>query len=242
MIQYNKLTTSYNARLNFQHYMFPDSLKFAKEIIEEMDINYNITNGLLPEFIHCRTADPFISANIPFADLVDIINDRLEKLPTITGIKNEATINNLHYDAIIENMKSESFGDNDTEYGSPDMIRKNILYSLNAQTVAYIERYKHKHYSNIFYNYKYSGMFPLFTWVPYTSDLSPTGIEIYNMAEYFMWQPYGSIMNLPFKNLGEAYKNYGVSPWSKMLNEAIYKIITKAHTSIKDIPNNINEK
>jgi hypothetical protein len=232
MIQYNKLTTSYNARLNFQHYMFPDSLNFAKEIIDEMDINYNITNGLLPEFIHCRTADPFISANIPFADLVDIINDRLEKLPTITGIKNEATINDTHYDAIIENMKSESFGNNETEYGSPDMIRKNILYSLNGQDPLYVEKNMILHKKNIYYNYEYTGTFPLFSWIPlnHENTKSITNIKYcYPMSS--KWQPF-KIDPTVLRLLEMDYKNHGIQPYSKWLNETIFKVITDEYASV----------
>ena len=82
-------------------------------------------------------------------------------------------------------------------------------------------------------------MFPLFSWVPINiNDISPSGSNnIYNMADYVMWQPFGAAKNVPFRTLGDAYKNYNVSPWSKMLNEAIYKVITKAHSSVKNIPN-----
>jgi hypothetical protein len=233
--KYNNVDMLKNVNIPFKNIQFPNTLRYVRSVFNLKPFNFNITNSVLPRYIFIDIQDEVLRKHNPFSLRIREINEKLAKLPKITGIAKEATVIATYYDNILYKMKNISFGND-------DIIRMNILYSLNAQTAAYIERYKHKHYSNIFYNYKYSGMFPLFTWVPYTSDLSPTGIEIYNMAEYFMWQPYGSIMNLPFKNLGEAYKNYGVSPWSKMLNEAIYKVITKAHTSIIDIPNNLNEK
>ena len=237
MIQYNKLTTSYNSRLNFQHYMFPDSLNFAKEIIDEMDINYNITNGLLPEFIFCRTSDPFISANIPFSYLVGIINERLVKLPTITGIKNETTINYTHYDKIIQDMRDKSYGNNYTEYGSDDMIRKNILYSLNVQSPIYIERNMELHKKNIYYNYEYTGTFPLFSWIPFNHNNvnSETNLN-YTYPMTTKWQPlniestYGVLQQLEL-----SYKNHGISPFSTYLNETIYKVLTNEYTSVKSL-------
>jgi len=232
--KYNNIDMLKYVNIPYKNISFPNTLGYVRSIFNLFPFNFNITNSVLPRYIFIDIQDEVLRKHNPFSLRIREINEKLAKLPKITGIAKEPTVIAKYYDNILNQMKNESFGYDDT-------IRNNILYSLNAQTTAYIERYKHKHLYNIFYNYEYTGMFPLFTWVPYTSDLSPTGIEIYNMAEYFMWQPYGSIMNLPFKNLGEAYKNYGVSPWSKKLNEAIYKVITKVHTSIKEIPNNINE-
>ena len=237
MIQYNKLTTSYNARLNFQHYMFPDSLNFAKEIIDEMDINYNITNGLLPEFIFCRTSDPFISANIPFSYLVGIINDRLVKLPTITGIKNETTINYTHYDKIIQDMRDISYGNNETEYGGDDMIRKNILYSLNAQDPLYVEKNMILHKRNIYYNYEYTGTFPLFSWIPLNhKDVdSDTNLK-YCYPMTAKWQPFDIDAKFGvLRDLETSYKNFGIAPYSTYLNETIYKVLTDEYASVKSL-------
>ena len=237
IIQYNKINTSYYSRLHFEHYMFPDSLKYAKEIIDELNINYNITNGLLPKFIFCRTSDPFISANIPFSHLVNIINERLVKLPTITGIAKEATINDSHYDKIIQDMREFSYGNNETEYGSTDMIRKNILYSLNAQDPLYIQKISILHKQNLYYNNEYTGTFPLFTWIPLNHENigSDTNLK-YSYPMTTKWQPLG--IDAKYGVLGElesSYKNYGISPYSKYLNETIYKVLTDEYASVKSL-------
>ena len=232
MIQYNKLNTSYYTRLNFNHYMFPDSLNFAKEIIDEMDINYNITNGLLPKTVFCTSDDNTIAIESPFRDLIVIINDRLRKLPTITRIKNEATINNVHYDTIIKGMIDASFGNNETEYGGLDMIRKNILYSLNAQYPTYIEKFMILHKQNIYYNYEYSGTFPLFSWIPLNhKDIeSDTNLKYcYPMSS--KWQPFVIAPDV-LKLLELDYKNHGIQPYSTLLNETIYKVITDEYASV----------
>jgi len=235
MIQYNKLNTSYYTRLNFNHYMFPDSLKFAKEIIEELNINYNITNGLLPEFIFCRTSDPFISANIPFSDLVEIINDRLNKLPTITGIAKEATIHKDQYDKIIKDMSDFSYADNETEYGDTDMIRKNILYSLNVQSPTYIVKNIDTHKQNMYYNYEYTGTYPLFSWIPLNhKNLKSDTNQKYCYPMIAKWQPF-NIDQVTLKILELDYKNNGIAPFSKYLNETIYKVITDEYASVKSL-------
>ena len=239
IIQYNKINTSYYSRLHFEHYMFPDSLKYAKEIIDELNINYNITNGLLPKFIFCRTSDPFISANIPFSYLVNIINERLVKLPTITGIANEATINDTHYDKIIQDMRDISYGDNETEYGGTDMIRKNILYSLNAQDPLYIQKFSILHKQNLYYNYEYTGTFPLFSWIPLNHENigSDTNLK-YCYPMTTKWQPLGiDVKYGVLSELETSYKNYGISPYSKYLNETIYKVLTDEYASVKSLLN-----
>jgi hypothetical protein len=126
-------------------------------------------------------------------------------------------------------MEGQSFGSNDE-------IRRNILYSLNAQTPDYVDR-AYNYYQNIFFNQGYTGMFPIFTWVPCKIKGTGAANSIYNMVNHSLWQPYGSKKNAEFQKLGNAYKNHGVAPWSKMLNEAIYKVITKVHSSVLEIPN-----
>jgi hypothetical protein len=241
IIQYNKINTSYDSRLYFGHYMFPDSLKYAKEIIDELDINYNITNGLLPKTIFCasidRTLARIIAANRPFSELTDIINDKLDELPTINGIAKEATINDDHYDTIIENMKVLSFGNNETEYGSTDMIRKNILYSLNAQYPTYIERNMVQHKKNIYYNYEYTGTFPLFSWIPLNHENigSDTNLK-YCFPMSTKWQPFSiDAKQGVLRELELSYKNHGIEPFSTYLNETIYKVLTDEYASVKSL-------
>ena len=246
MIQYNKLNTSYYARLNFGHYMFPDSLKYAKELIDELNINYNITNGLLPKTIFCASIDRTIGTNKPFSELTGIINDKLGELPIITGIAKEATINDVHYDTIIENMRDLSFGNNETEYGDDDdMIRKNILYSLNAQSPTYIERNMVQHKQNIYYNYKYTGTFPLFSWIPLNHENidSDTNLK-YCFPMSTKWQPFSiDVKHGVLSELELSYKNHGIAPYSAYLNETIYKVLTDEYASVKSlrIANRIQE-
>jgi hypothetical protein len=233
MIQYNTLNTSYYTRLNFGHYMFPYSLEYAKEVIEEININYNITNGLLPKTIFCATTDRTIDTNKPFSYLTDMINMKLDELPTINGIAKEATIYNLHYDKIIKDMGEISYGNNETEYGGDDMIRKNILYSLNGQNSSYVERNMEQHKQNIYYNYEYTGTFPLFSWIPLNHENigSDTNLQYcYPMST--KWQPF-DIAPANIRLLELDYKNNGISPYSKYLNETIYKVITEEYASVK---------
>ena len=245
IIQYNKLNTSYYTRLNFGHYMFPDSLKYAKEIIDELNINYNITNALLPKTIFLATKDKIIGTKIPFLELSTIINDRLRKLPIITGIANEATINNVHYEAIIKDMRDISYGNNETEYGGDDMIRKNILYSLNAQSPTYIENNMEQHKQNIYYNYEYTGTFPLFSWIPLNHENidSDTNLK-YCFPMSTKWQPFSiDVKHGVLSELELSYKNHGIAPYSTYLNETIYKVLTDEYASVKSlrIANRIQE-
>jgi len=168
---------------------------------------------------------------MPFSELIEEINERLAKLPRIKGVAVEATEKLAYYNGVLNNMKAQSFGINDE-------IRRNIMYSLNAQTANYI--YKKHNYidEEFFYNYKYSGMFPIFTWVPLITDPKKM---IYNLIRVSWWQPFGYDKNKLFHALGDAYKNFRVPPYSKGLNEAIYKIITKAHSSVLSIPNTQDE-
>jgi len=235
IIIYNKINTSFYSRLHFNNYKFPNSLKFAKEIIDELNINYNITNGLLPKYIFSRSGDATIGAKKPFSELVDKINDRLGKLPTITGIANEATVHKDKYDKIIKDMRKNSYGDNKTEYGNDDMIRKNLLYSLNAQTPTYIQRNMNQHKQDIYYNYEYTGTYPLFSWIPlnHTNIDSPINQQYcYPMTN--KWQPFEIDPDV-LKLLELDYKNHGVAPYSTYLNETIYRVITDKYTSVKSL-------
>jgi len=239
IILYNKLNTSYYIRKDFNNYKFPDTLKYAKEVIDKLNINYNITNGLLPKTIFLWSLDNTIATNKPFSYLTDIINDRLGKLPTITGIAKEATIKNDHYEAIIKDMRDISYGNNETEYGGDDMIRKNILYSLNGQDPIYVQKFMVQHMQEIYYNYEYTGTFPLFSWIPlnHKNIGSDTNLK-YCYPMTTKWQPFG--IDVKYGVLGEletSYKNYGISPYSKYLNETIYKVLTDEYASVKSLVN-----
>ena len=235
MIQYNKLNTSYYTRLNFRHYIFPNSLEYAKDTFDMLSINYNITNGTLPKTIFLATKDKIIGTKIPFLELSTIINDRLRKLPIITGIAKEATIKNDYYEAIIKEMGDISYGNNETEYGDDDMIRKNILYSLNAQTPKYIENNMNRHKQDIYYNYEYTGTFPLFSWIPLNhKKLDSDTNQNYCYPMSTKWQPF-EIDPVVLNLLELDYKNHGIAPYSTYLNETIYKVITDEYTSVKSL-------
>jgi hypothetical protein len=237
MIQYNKQSTSHHIDKTFNNYKFPDTLKYAKEIIDELDINYNITNSLLPKTIFWVSTDNTINTNNPFSVLTDIINDRLGKLPTITGIAKEATIKNVHYESIIKEMRDVSYGNNETEYGGRDMIRKNILYSLNAQTPTYILRNMNQHKQDIYYNYEYTGIYPLFSWIPLNHENigSDTNLK-YCFPMSTKWQPFGIDEKQGIlSELELYYKNHGIAPFSLNLNETIYKVLTDEYSSVKSL-------
>jgi hypothetical protein len=232
---YNKYNVIKMPGVPFKNTAFPKTLEYAIKLFELKPFNYNITNSRLPRYVFIDTKEEILKRHNPFQELIEEINERLGKMPIIKKIAKEATVKSAYYEDVLTEMKKHSFGYNDT-------IRKNIMYSLNAQTAKYVS-YKYTYFNEIYYNQQYSGMFPLFSWVPVDiKDISPSGSDsIYNMADYVMWQPFGTLRNTPFRTLGDAYKNYGVSPWSKMLNEAIYKVITKAHSSVKNIPNTQDE-
>ena len=234
MIQYNKLNTSYYTRLNFKHYKFPNSLEYAKDTFDMLSINYNITNGTLPKTIFLATKDKIIGTKVPFLELSTIINDRLRKLPTITGIKNEATIKNAYYEAIIKGMQDLSYGNNETEYGGDDMIRKNILYSLNVQSPVYIQKNMELHKNDIYYNYEYTGTFPLFSWIPlnHKNIGSDTNLK-YTYPMTAKWQPFNiDTKDNVLRLLDINYKNNGVAPFSAYLNETICKVLTDEYASV----------
>jgi hypothetical protein len=234
-VTYNKYNVIKMPGVPFKNTAFPKTLEYAIKLFELKPFNYNITNSRLPRYVFIDTKEGILKRHNPFQELIEEINERLGKMPIIKKIAKEATVKSAYYEDVLTEMKKHSFGYNDT-------IRKNIMYSLNAQTAKYVS-HKYTYFNEIYYNQQYSGMFPLFSWVPVDiKDISPSGSNsIYNMADYVMWQPFGTLRNTQFRTLGDAYKNYGVSPWSKMLNEAIYKVITKTHTSVKNIPNTQDE-
>jgi hypothetical protein len=243
---FNQLTLMYN-KINddlryfsnsFNLESFPKTLEYAKKIIGYNHFKYNITNSVLPRYIHVRTTDTQIGIHQPFKDLVEKISARLATLPNITGIASEATVKKAEYDGVITKMKENSYADNGTGYGDTDMIRKNLLYSLNAQNPRYILKDMKKYPSNIYYNYGFTGTFPIFTWIPLNKDLAG---DKYNFPSIATWQPFGTAYTTQFMVLGEAYKNYGNSPWSKTLNETVFKVITGAFESVKSLqdPNEI---
>ena len=210
---------------------FPHTLKYATTHFKHIPFNYNITNSFLPQTIFVSATDEVLRTHAPFSELIGEINQRLMNMPRITGIAKEATDRDKFYEGVLKGMERQSFGTN-------DVIRRNIMYSLNAQTPDYVAR-AHNYYQHIFYNYGYTGMFPIFTWMP--STLDTYGCRC-TLSYIHMWQPFGYEKNKEFQALGNAYKNHGISPWSKMLNDAIYKVITKAHSSVLDIPNTQTEK
>jgi hypothetical protein len=234
-IQYNQQTTSQQINKSFNEYTFPGTLNYAKEIINELNINYNITNSLLPKTIFCVSTDATINTNNPFSELIKKINDRLSTLPTITRIAKEATIKKDYYEAIIKSMKSLSFGKNDIGYGGDNMIRKNILYSLNAQFPTYIIQNMDQHKKDIYYNYEYTGIFPLFTWIPLNhNDIGSSINQKYSYPHINMWQPFDFDPRV-LSELDLSYKNRGIAPFSLNLNVTIYKVLTDEYASVNSL-------
>ena len=223
---YNELDIYKYPSTPYTSLQFPHTLGYAMKQFSKIPFNYNITNSLLPRTIFVTATDQILQIHKPFSELMMEINERLMNMPRITGIAKEATLPLAFYEDKLKNMEQHSFGSN-------DVIRRNIMYSLNAQTPSYFRK-NPDYYKDIFYNYGYTGMFPLFTWIPSTLDKKES---FYTLASCFLWQPYGATSNMKFRTLGEAYKNYRVAPFSKMLNEAIYKVITKRNSSVLEIPN-----
>ena len=228
---YNELDIYKYPSTPYTSLQFPHTLGYAMKQFSKIPFNYNITNSLLPRTIFVTATDQILQIHKPFSELMMEINERLMNMPRITGIAKEATHSLAFYEDKLKNMEQHSFGSN-------DVIRRNIMYSLNAQTPSYVRK-NPDYYKGIFYNYGYTGMFPLFTWIPSTLDKKE---NLYTLSSCFLWQPYGATSNMKFRTLGDAYKNYGFAPWSKMLNEAIYKVITKTHSSVLDIPYLQNDK
>jgi hypothetical protein len=224
--QYNNLNIGKFVTTPFQSLQFPHTLGYAYKQFEYKPFNYNITNSGLPRTIFVTATDEVLNRHKPFSELIGEINERLARLPRITGVALEATEKLQYYRNILNDIEAQSFGINDD-------IRQNILYSLNAVTTKY-RYFKPEHLEkDFFYNYKYSGMFPIFTWVPLNQDPKKW---INNLINIMWWQPFGYVNNKLFKALGDAYKNFRVPPFSKGLNEAIYKIITDAHSSVLGLP------
>ena len=229
-LKYNMVNIRY-----FGHPAYPKSIEEAKAAFDSktgdrpyFPFNYNITNSSLPKYIFTND-DNMISTY--FKDIIDMVNVRLQTLPVINGIEKEYTQKNSYYESIIKGMKMASFGDNETEYGKKNMIRKNILYSLNAQSATYILKKYPAAYNDLYYNSEFSGTFPLFTWIPLNRHNHKS---IYNYPNFFQWQPLGLDIALQ-KDIERAYKNNGVPPWSKHLNDTIYKTITNIYSSVNTL-------
>ena len=199
--------------------------------------NYNITNSVLPKKISIDGLDGDKLRD--FNKIIEGINDMLGKLPTIVGIKTELTPRLDYYNNIIMQM-----GTSEINFGVNDTIRKNILYSLNAQFPGYYEIYDYK--NDIYYNYEYTGSFPIFTWIPITtatpSEVGDVAItDIYNFPLSSRWQPF-NLDDGQKSQIDKAYKNYNKRPFSKSLNETIYKVISGESTIIDEtMMNRINE-
>jgi hypothetical protein len=209
---------------------FPKSLETAKEAFKsdaatKYYFDYNITNCVLPQYI-------FINDNTAlhnyFTGIITLVNDRIKKFPVITGIATEYTMKKDYYNKVIENMRDNSYGNNETGYGGNDMIRKNILYSMNAYiTSALTNNIKQipTIYDENYYNYEFSGTFPLFTWIPIIpadADRNP----IYNYSNSDKWQPF-KLATSNVKLIEENYKDYNRGALSKGLNIVVSKAITE---------------
>jgi hypothetical protein len=192
-------------------------------------LDYNMTNGVLPKYIFCNNTD----MSKYFADLIDIINKRLQTLPTITKIKREKAPDVAKYNPneIIKNMELMSFGDSIPEYGGKDMIRKNILTSLNSQDPDYVKYNFDKFKEVAYYNQEYTGSYPIFTWIPINKNFSDN--VNFRVAPFF-WQPFEIDKN-KLRKIDAYYKNNGISPFSRWLNETIFKVITDEYTSVKSL-------
>ena len=233
--------TLYFNKVNFkilEKVAYPKSLELAKAAFDYVakqyhQFDYNITNSTLPKYVFTND-DSEISKY--FEDIIELVNNRLKTLPDIKGFVNETTLKKDFYDMVIAAMEKVSFGNNETDYGEKNMIRKNILYSLNAQIKEYMINHSPNSYDNLFYYSKFSGTFPLFTWIP-LNPLNPNKpLSIYNYANAVRWQPLNFSSDEVLK-IDRTYKNNGIPPWSKWLNETIYKVITDEYASVKSLIN-----
>ncbi len=218
---------------------FPESMDYARNTFDStkkpyIPFNYKITNSVLPKYIFTNDNK---EVSDKFTAIITLINDRLKILPVINGIANEDTYKNDYYEDVIKEMDKRSFGNNETDYGSKDMIRKNILYSLNAKIPPY--RRSKILYNEYYYNSEFTGTYPIFTWIPLNHTKTTT---IYNYPNAIKWQPLG-INQFEQKEIDRFYKNNGIAPYSKDLNDIIYKIITDEYASIKSLidPRKIEE-
>lgn len=242
-IKYNMINSRENTfEQDFNALELPTTLGYAYELLfNKTPFNYNITNSILPKIIKIECLTPSVLRH--FDEILDTINTTLETLPVITYV---GSISDKIYDNVIFDMKFNGFGYNDT-------IRENILYSLNAQDPSYIKKYiklysettlgKYDFFKDkIYYNYGYTGTFPIFSWIPISSS-EPDG-TIYNFPESSKWQPYGADKTKTdnFRVVETAYKNYYTLPFSKSLNETIYKVISGESTDVdKSMMKRINE-
>jgi hypothetical protein len=213
------------------------TLGYAYELLfNKNPFNYNITNSTLPKKINIECSNTSVLSH--FEDILNTINAKLEQLQVvINGVRSKT---DPYYNSVIFDMKLNGFGYN-------ELIRKNILYSLNAQYPSYIEKYivlykegnptKDFYKDELFYNYGYTGSFPLFTWIPISkSGVASVADDYYNFPSSSKWQPYGVGVDkvAKFAVVDAAYKNYYVQPFSKSLNETIYKVISGVESTIVD--------
>ena len=209
------------------------TLEYAYELLfNKNPFNYNITNSILPKKIKIECSNTSVLSH--FVDILNIINTRLEQLQVvISGVRSKT---DPYYNNVIFDMKLNGFGYN-------ELIRKNILYSLNAQDPSYIKKYivlykegnptKDFYKDELFYNYGYTGTFPIFTWIPISqSGVASEADAYYNFPSSSKWQPYGVDNVAKFGVVDAAYKNYYVQPFSKSLNETIYKVISDEEGTI----------
>jgi hypothetical protein len=227
----NDMTIKYND-INIREDRFDaleldTTLECVNELFKEKPFNYNITNSILPNFVILEGLKPSIRKH--FKEILDNINTRLKTLSR--DINNVGSETDGYYNDILFDMKLNGFGYN-------DMIRKNILYSLNAQVEEYIKKYIKKYpitdfKDKIYLYYGYTGSFPIFTWIPISQsgDASATD-AYYNFPSSFIWQPYGADNTDKFIIVEKAYKNYYTHPFSKSLNETIYKVISEESTIV----------
>ena len=229
-IKYNMINSRENTfEQDFNALELPTTLGYAYELLfNKTPFNYNITNSILPKIIKIECLTPSVLRH--FDEILATINTTLETLPVITDVRSTS---DQRYNSVIAKMEVCGFGDNDT-------IRKNILYSLNAQVPSYIKLYneatlglKDFYKDKIYYNYGYTGTFPLFTWIPISSPGSDSAI--YNFPSSSKWQPYGADNTKTFEIVNNAYKNYYTQPFSKSLNETIYKVISGESTDVDTI-------
>ena len=229
-MRFNKINNIDVYAQSFKHIKFPATKIFAYHVDTNDQFNYDITNGGLPKHIFISSSSPITEY---FADIIKLINAKLLTLPIIKGFKNEVIDDEYkkYYEGILKDMKGISFGNNETEYGEDDMIRKNLLFSLNAQTSSYILKNRIKVAKETYYNTKFSGTFPLFTWIPLNHTLQDT---IYNFPKFNRWQPL-ELYQSSIKGIENAYKNDFTEPFSKWLNEIIYKVITDEYASVNSL-------
>ena len=243
-IKYNMIN---NRKDTFEQTFDPNKLAttlgYAYELLfNKNPFNYNITNSTLPKKINIECSNPSVLSH--FDKILNEINTKLENLQIV--INDVRSKSESYYNSVIFDMKLNGFGYN-------ELIRKNILYSLNAQYPSYIEKYielynvgnptKDFYKDEIYYNYGYTGTFPIFTWIPISQsgDASATD-AYYNFPSSFIWQPYGADNTKKFIVVEKAYKNYYTPPFSKSLNETIYKVISEESTIVDtDMMKRINE-